>query len=539
MLSRAKKLFVLAAVVVLSASLTSGGGIVPAAGASTSDGDWTTWQKDLTGSRYAAAEHRINRTNVKNLKLKWAFAYPKTDIPSCPGCPGNTFVRSHPAVVGDTIYFGGSDGKFYARDARNGAAKWVFDLTSVDPTSRAIAWNGPAVSGGKVYFGDARGYFYALDARTGALKWHTRLDENPFTNITSSAMVYKGRVYVGVSSLENGEGRDYECCRFRGHVDSLDAETGALKWRYYTMPVPQRIGTWPSGAAMYGPSGGGVWSSPVIDPRTGTLYIGTGQNYSGSGGDFNTFLALDARTGELRWKNKLTDADTWRILCWDPDPTGYCPGLEEGAANDYDIGATPNIFRVGDRTLVGVGQKTGVYHVFDARTGEVVWRRQLGVAVTNAGDGGIQWGSSYDGRRLYIATYHADPGTMFAVNPANGDVLWQTPHPADGCTTGGAAARPDLCTLGHGPAATTSPGLVWEGANDGKLRAYDSADGRVLWTYDTVRDFTGVNGVEGMGSSITGTGGSAVVAHGMVYVQSGYWPEYSTEKGHVLLAFGL
>jgi polyvinyl alcohol dehydrogenase (cytochrome) len=447
-------------------------------------------------------------------------------------------VRSEPAVVGDTIYFGGSDGKFYARNARNGAAKWVFDLTSVDPEGRAIVWNAPAVAGGKVYFGDARGYFYALDARTGAVKWFKRLDPNPFTNITSSPILYKGRVYVGVSSLENGEGRDYACCTFRGHVDSLDAHTGALKWRYYTVPEPQQVGTWPSGAAMYEPSGAGVWSSPVIDPRTGTLYVGTGQNYSGSGGDFNTLLALDARTGNVRWKNQVTDADTWRMLCWDPDPTGYCPGLEEGAANDFDIGATPNIFRVGNRTLVGAGQKTGVYHVFDARTGEVVWRRQLGLEKPNSGDGGIQWGASYDGKRLYIATYFAEPGTLFAVNPANGDVLWQTPNPADGCTTGGAAQYPDLCSLAHGPAATSSPGLVWEGANDGKLRAYDSKNGRVLWSYDTVRTFMGVNGIEGMGSAITGTGGGTVVAHGMVYVQSGYWPEYSTEKGHVLLAFG-
>jgi polyvinyl alcohol dehydrogenase (cytochrome) len=527
--SRARKLFALGAVVVLSATLT-GGGSVSAAEQSTSDGDWATWQKDLVGSRYAAAEHRINARNVKNLKLKWAFAYPKTE---------NTFVRSAPAVVGDTIYFGGSDGKFYARNARTGAAKWEFDLTSVDPAGFAVAWDGPAVANGTVYFGDARGYFYALDARTGALKWSTRIDAHPFATVTSSPIVYKGRVYVGVSSGENGEGRDYPCCTFRGHLDSLDANTGELKWRYYTVPEPQQVGTWPSGAARYEPSGAGVWSSPVIDPRTGTLYVGTGQNYTGSGGDFDTLLALDARTGGVRWKNKVTEADTWRVLCNDPDPAGYCPGLADGTALDYDIGATPNIFRVGDRMLVGVGQKVGVYHVFDARTGEVVWRRQLGVPWPSGGIGGIQWGSSYDGKRLYIASYYADPGTLFAVNPANGDILWQTPNPADGCTTGGAAQYPDICVRAHGPAAASSPGLVWEGSNDGKFRAYDSNNGQVLWSYDTIRTFTGVNGIEGMGSSITGTGGGAVIAHGMVYVQSGYWPEYSTEKGHVLLAFGL
>ena len=76
------------------------------------------------------------------------------------------------------------------------------------------------------------------------------------------------------------------------------------------------------------------------------------------------------------------------------------------------------------------------------------------------------------------------------------------------------------------------------GRDDGKLRAYDSATGSVLWTYDTIRTFTGVNGIEGMGSSISGTGGGAVVAHGMVYVQAGYWPVHPTDRGRVLLAFG-
>ena len=525
-MSWGRKLLAIGAALVLSASLVGSS----SADRSTVDGDWATWQKDLVGSRYNAAEHRINAGNVGKLKLKWAFAYPKTD---------NTLVRSEPAVVGDTIYFGGSDGKFYARDARTGAARWEFDLRSVDPAGFAVVWDGPAVSDGKVYFGDARGYFYALNARTGALRWSTRIDTHPAATVTSSPIVYKGRVYVGVSSGENTGGREYPCCTFRGHLDALDANTGSLVWRYYTVPEPRQVGTWPSGAAKYEPSGVGVWSSPVIDPRSGTLYVGTGQNYTGSAGDFDTLLALDARTGGVRWKNQVTKADTWRSLCNDPEPEGYCPGLGDGSALDYDIGATPNIFRTGGRTLVGVGQKVGVYHAFDARTGEVVWRRQLGVPLPSGGISGIQWGSSFDGKRLYIATYYADPGTVFAVNPADGKVLWQTPNPSDGCTTGGAAQYPTLCALAHAPAATSSPGLVWEGGVDGKLRSYDATTGRVLWTYDTVRRFTGVNGIEGMGSAMAGTGSGAVIAHGMVYVQSGYAPEYSTAQGHVLLAFGL
>jgi polyvinyl alcohol dehydrogenase (cytochrome) len=518
-------MFAIAAATALTATLVGSSAATGGPG-----GDWATWQGDLVGSRYAAAEHRITAHNVKNLKLKWAFAYPKTDV---------TVVRSEPAVVGDTIYFGGSDGKFYARDARTGAARWEFDLRSVDPNGFGVVWDGPAVSNGTVFFGDARGYFYALNARTGALKWSTRIDNHPAATVTSSPIVYKGRVYVGVSSGENTGGRDYPCCTFRGHLDALDVHTGALAWRYYTVPQPQQVGTWPSGAAKYEPSGVGVWSSPVIDPRSGTLYVGTGQNYTGSAGDFDTLLALDARTGGVRWKNQVTKADTWRSLCNDPQPEGYCPGLANGSALDYDIGATPNIFTADGRTLVGVGQKLGVYHAFDARTGAVVWRRQLGVPLPSGGISGIQWGSAFDGRRLYISTYYAGPGTVSAVNPADGTVLWQTASPEDSCTTGGVAQFPDAgCDRAHPAAASVSPGLVWEGGVDGKFRAYDARTGRIVWTFDTIQNFMGVNGVEGMGSAMAGTGSGAVISRGMVYVQSGYGPEYSTEKGHVLLAFG-
>ncbi|HEY0452319.1 PQQ-binding-like beta-propeller repeat protein [Actinophytocola sp.] len=528
------KLLAAGLAVVLSASVVSA---ASATDESTVDsrgpgGDWATWTHDLQGSRHNAAEYRINQRTVGKLKLKWAFAYPPSPSKA---------TRSEPAVVGDTIYFGGPEGRFYARDARTGAQRWTFDLHSVDPGNArfVVAWDGPAVAHGTVYFGDTRGYLYALSARTGTLKWAERIDSHPYAMLTSSPIVYRGRVYVGVSSAENTAGRDYPCCSFRGHLDALDADTGELDWRHYTVPEPKKVGTYPSGADKLEPSGVGVWSSPVVDPGTGTVFVGTGQNYTGSAGDFDTMLALDARTGAVRWKNQVTAADTWRSLCNDPEPAGYCPGLADGSALDYDIGATPNIFRVGDRTLVGVGQKLGVYHVFDARTGEVVWRRQLGVPLPSGGISGIQWGSSYDGKRLYISTYYADPGTLFAVEPATGKVLWQTPNPADGCTTGGAARYPDVCSLAHAPAATSSPGLVWEGSNDGKLRAYAADTGRVLWTYDTIRDVTGVNGLTGRGSAISGTGGGAVISHGMVYVQSGYAPEYPSAGGHVLLAFGL
>jgi polyvinyl alcohol dehydrogenase (cytochrome) len=499
--------------------------------------DWPTWQKDVFGTRFNPVERQITPSAASELKLKWAFVF--DDIP---------YARtgSQPAVVDDVLYVGGPDGKLFALDAKTGATRWVFDLSPVAGPSTDqepnLVRDGPAVSRGKVYFGDSRGYLYAVEADTGRLVWATEVDEHPSTWLTGSPLLFGGRVYIGVSSIEAGFANNpgYPCCTFRGQVVALDADTGEVKWRYYTVPAPERAGSWPSGAPRYSPSGGAVWSSPVVEPSTRTLYIGTGQNYTGEAGDIDSLLALDVDTGDVRWKHRLTFPDTYTQACTQPDPGEYCPGRAAGTAKDFDVGATPNLFTAQGRTLVGVGQKSGVYHAFDARTGQLVWRTPLSIPDMNdpdPGGGGIEWGSSYDGRRLYVATWRANPGTLFALHPATGKILWQTPHPADGCSAGGAAHYPQLCWLAFTPAVTSSPGLVYEGSADGKMRIFSSDRGRLLWEFDTVRDFQGVNGVVGRGRAISGNGG-AVVVDGMVYVQSGYYPFYPSDKGNVLLAFG-
>src|SRR5689334_2700920 len=181
------------------------------------NGDWAGWQKDLRGSRHNAAEWRLNQNNASKHKLKWAFAYPKGEI---------NFVRSQPAVVGDTIYFGSPDGRFYARDARTGAARWEFEL----PKASRATFNsdGPTVTDGKVIFGDSAGRLFALDQRTGRQRWQVQMDTTVAAMTTSSPIVYNGLVYVGTSSSENTLPRDYACCTFRGHVDAYDVDTGAL-----------------------------------------------------------------------------------------------------------------------------------------------------------------------------------------------------------------------------------------------------------------------------------------------------------------------
>jgi polyvinyl alcohol dehydrogenase (cytochrome) len=515
------------------------------------------WQYDLAGSRANLTERAITAKNVGRLRLRWAFAFPFTDAAS-----------SQPAIVGNTLYVGGHNGVFYSVNARTGGTNWSFDTSTVTgPQSGPDQLrDGPAVSGGTVYFGDGQGYVYALNTASGSLRWATRLGSfaaGSYSHVvlTSSPLVWRGRVFVGVASNEESSAvfPFYSCCVFRGRVVALDATTGKVVWRHYTVSQPAQVGVNSLGIARYEPSGGAVWSSPVLDPRSGTLVVGTGNAYSGRDPVADAVLALSAQTGRVKWLRQMTPDDAWNFSCALPQPFN-CPD----AGPDFDFGSSPNLFtlrlpiaprRGGPgrgrrrasriRRVVGIGQKSGTYFLLDLATGRTIWQRQLAPSSSTGAvtaEEGVKWGTSYDGRRIYVAISDANPGRLYALDPRTGRTLWSTANPSDGCSTGGgqAYASSGDCRLAMPGAVSTSPGLVFEGSLDGKLRAFSAATGRILWQYDTVQTYPTVNQSVATGGSISG--GGAVVSHGMVYVNSGYnlldLPG-SGIHGQVLLAFGL
>jgi polyvinyl alcohol dehydrogenase (cytochrome) len=494
--------------------------------------DWPTWQLNTSGTRYNANERTIHPGNVGQLELKWAYTF---------GNVPYSRVGSQPAVSEGVLYVGGPDGKFVALDARSGKTKWEYDANAVTGPAPGGAPNGirdgAAVDRHKVYFGDSTGRVFALDKRTGRQVWVARVSSQELSAMTSSPLVVGGKLFIGVSTLEAGLARDpdYPCCSHHGQVVSLDADTGKRNWVFDTLRPAQEVGTWPSGAKKFAPSGASVWSSPVADLRSRTIFVGTGQNTTGSEGDINSVIALSMDTGKVRWKNRMTFPDTYTTACELDDPGEYCPG-KGTTALDADFGASANVISVRGRTLVTIGQKNGMFYAFDARTGRVVWKTEL--APGPHGGVGVQWGSVYDGRYLYAATWYEEPSTIYKIDASNGRIVWESPHAADGCTTGGAAAFQEMCMPIYTPAPSGSPGLIYEGSADGKFRIFSSRSGKELFEFDAIRDFQGVNGVPGRGSALSGNGG-AIVANGMVYVMAGYYPFYPTDKGTVMLAFGL
>ena len=194
---------------------------------------------------------------MPRLKLKWAF-----------GLPGDVQSWAGITLAGGRLFFGSIAGNVYSLDARTGCVHWAFDAGAIVRTAVSV---GPLGATGRfgAFFGDARGNAYAVDAATGALVWKVAAETFPSARLTGSPILHEGRLYVPVSSSEEGVGSltDYECCRFRGSIVALDAATGRQIWKTYTIPeVPRPVRKNAKGVQLWGPSGAPIWSSPVVDP---------------------------------------------------------------------------------------------------------------------------------------------------------------------------------------------------------------------------------------------------------------------------------
>jgi len=489
-----------------------------------SGSQWNGWGGGLDNSRFQPASAAgMTAEQIPSLKLKWAFGY-----------PDSYSAFAQPIVAGGRVFVGSALGMVYSLDSASGCTYWSFDAGAGVRTAITI---GP---GNVAYFGDLRANAYALDAVTGRLLWKTTVDDHALSRITGSPTLYEGKLYVPVASRSEWLAGDshYECCTFRGSVVALDAKTGKQIWKTYTIadrPKPTRKTK--NGTQLWGPSGVGVWGAPTVDTKRNVLYIATGDNYSEPAtpmSDAVVALALD--TGKVTWARQITSGDVFNGGCGQRD-TSICP---EKPGPDYDFGSA-TILRTlsnGKRLLIA-GQKSGVLHALDPdNEGKIVWQQKLGAGSIL---GGIQWGPAVDQETAYAAIsdigfvpgaegIQPDPktgGGLFAIQLATGEKLWSA-LPQE-CHT-------PRCSPAQSAAVTTIPGAIFSGSVDGHFRAYSSKDGKIIWDYDTVRDFETVNQIPAHGGSLDGPG--AAIAGGMLFVNSGYGYFFGM-PGNVLLAFGV
>lgn len=486
---------------------------------------WNGFGNGITGTRFqSASAGKLTADDLPRLKLKWAFGYASVSA-----------ARAQPTVAGGRLFIASENSEVHALNPGTGCTFWSFKATAGVRTALSVGpyRKGNGRKGYAVYFGDGRANAYAVDASTGKLIWTRKVDDHPSAAITGAPTVHDGRVFVPVQGLsEEGRGsRDnYACCTFRGNLSALDASTGKVLWKTYTIDEPRPRGVSKTGVQMFGPAGGSIWSSPSVDVRRGLIYVATGNAYADPAQKMtNSVVALDERTGAVRWYRQIIAGDNWAMGCEAKNPDN--PACPATLGPDFDFSATPALVKVGERELIVLPQKSAIAYALDPdRQGEIVWTFKFG---EGSGLGG-QWGGAYDAEQAYfgLADFLTDhPGGMNAVRLADGKPVWHVPPQPLLC-----GAKGNGCGPGQGGALTAIPGAVLNGALDGGLRAYSSTDGKLLWVFDTGKEFKTVNGVKASGGSMDGPG--PVVVDGMLFVNSGYGGLIG-KAGNVLLAFGL
>jgi polyvinyl alcohol dehydrogenase (cytochrome) len=495
---------------------------------------WPGWSPDASNARFqSAANAGLAAADVPKLQLKWAY-----------GFAGDVTAFGAPIILNGTIFTGSAGGSVQAIDAQTGCLHWMYQANG--PVRSAMAVSSEA-GGTTLVFSDQNGWVHALDAKSGKQLWRKRPEEHEATRLTGSPAVYQGMVFVPAASWEETRSIDpgYPCCTFRGSITAMRARDGQVVWKTFLVDTPKQTGKTAIGTPTFGPSGAGVWSRPTVDAARGLLYITTGDNYSHPAtATSDAIAALDIKTGRIAWSQQTTPKDVYNSSCGAKGAN--CP---EEAGPDYDFGSSAILVKTAaGKDVLVAGQKSGVIYAVDPDSkGKLLWQTRVGKGGTN---GGVQWGMASDGRNLYasvsdvvrppggiggpaaVGNANLDPnqgGGLTALDLTTGNKLWFAPSvpcapPRAGCSP----AQPG--------AVSVIPGAVFSGSMDGHIRAFSTADGHLLWDYDTEKTFTTVNSVPANGGSLDGAG--PVIAGGMVFVNSGY-PRFGGAPGNVLLAFGV
>jgi polyvinyl alcohol dehydrogenase (cytochrome) len=450
---------------------------------------WRFWGGNISNTHSNPFEHTLTTKNVSQLAPKWTFA------------TGGD-VSATPTVDSTSVYVPDWAGNLFKIDRRTGDAVWSHKISEYTGISGSLSRNSPAIVGNLLIFGDqASATEMAVDKNSGKLVWKTLLDSHAGAIITSSAVEFGGKIYVGVSSNQEGlAGSDPKfVLSFIGSVASLDAQTGHIEWQTFMAPE--------------GYTGNAVWGSNFsIDPKRHSLYIATGNNYSvpQSVSDcllkaktvteqvqcldpkdyIETVLSLDLNTGKVKWAHNLGGADTFIISCLMNNSGGVpCP---DPAGPDFDFGSAPNLLTVStngtERDMVGAGQKSGVYWALDPDTGATIWATLVGPGGVT---GGIEWGSATDGSKIYVAinnssnisyklapahTVTVNAGSWAALDPATGNIIWQIP------ATGQNPLNPELGAGALGQMSAAA-GVVYAGSLSGDMVAIDGNTGDILWKF--------------------------------------------------------
>ena len=492
--------------------------------------DWVTNGGNLTNQRYSALK-QVDTTNIKQLKGAWMTRLKGS------GFGGKYSFEASPLVKDGIMYVVTGNEDVFALNAKTGEIQWE-RWSGIDQKISTVCcgWvnRGLAMGEGMLFLGQFDANVVALDIKTGKEVWRTPIEVwQDGYGITSAPLYYDGIVYSGITGGEFG---------VRGRLTALDAKTGKILWRWYTLPGPGEFGsdTWPTGTDHAMRGGATIWNTPALDPQLGLVYFATGNcgpDYDGSmrEGD-NLFcasiVAIKAKTGEYAWHFQEVHHDIWDydaaspVALFDTVVNGQ---PRKGIAQAGRTGWVYMLDRTNGKPLIGIEERpvpqeprqktaeTQPFPIGDAivpqcaqpldgyeKAGcifEAFWEEP--VLIQPSGGGGTNWAPmSYNpdtGSFYVVATVRTSAfgryGDTFkkGLRYVGGTQSAPIGSPMSGTFTAVGGNTNKMVwqnktpyRIGNGGGSTaTAGGLVFHGEPDGNILAYDAKTGAELWKFQT------------------------------------------------------
>ncbi len=278
--------------VALSAAAVNLAGQAPAY----SSAEWGAPGGDWASTRYSTLT-RINTTNIGQLGGAWVVELPDRQVSKAPLMvkDGRMFVPT-------------SQGTILALDPGTGQTIWTYK-----PETPFSGNRGVGIGEGLLFAGLRNSNVLAISQDTGQVAWTYEHGPEIPSQGMSAAPAYGNGVVVAVVSL----GDNF----LRGRAIGLDAKTGKFLWKFEVVPGPGEPGheTWPQDSDIWKYGGGALWTSPSVDAELGLVYLETGNAVPQWGGEHrpgnnlfnNSVVALDLKTGKMRWHFQTVHHDIW------------------------------------------------------------------------------------------------------------------------------------------------------------------------------------------------------------------------------------
>lgn len=356
-------------------------------------GEWRSYNHDLSNTRTQPAEKKIGLIEAAMLRPAWQFTPDD----------GEDFSGT-PVIADGCLYVGGIGGLVYALNADSGKVVWK---TKIKGSVNASV----AVEDGKVFANTSRigkPAGVALDQDTGEVLWDTTVDRQRGADTYASPVYYDDLVFTGWSGGSAELGDEADRYAFQGGFVLLDADTGDILAKTYSIRPPDEDPDKPKDNF----AGGAVWATPAIHEKTGHAYVGAGNPFrpQAEHKHTNAILKIDV----ARRRSTFGDiVDSYKgnvdeyvpgfsdLPCYDIPgnaPPYYPQGIGECGDLDMDFGSSPNLFKLDGKTYIGEGQKSGIYHVAEARTMKRAWTALVGPP---SAIGGIVGSTAYDDGAIY------------------------------------------------------------------------------------------------------------------------------------------